>query len=175
MAMDDKKDIRDLLIEEMKAVFESNDRRIRHALEVLDYAEAIAVRECPLGREDLWVDFDVVIASAILHDIGINEAERKYGSSAGIYQEKEGPVIAERILKKVGFPEEKIEHVLKIIANHHSAKDIDTKEFRVIWDADWIVNFNDFYEDLKPHEKAKKISEIFRTNSGEVLALNLYV
>ena len=38
---------------------------------------------------------------AILHDIGAVEAQKKYGSIDGVYQEKDGPEVAKEILKKV--------------------------------------------------------------------------
>ena len=49
----------------------------------------------------------VVRAAAVLHDIGIREAERKHGSSAGKYQEVEGPPIARRILEKLSVDPER--------------------------------------------------------------------
>ena len=109
---------RDELINAMKTHFKREQRRIEHALAVLGYAEQIQSIE---GGDPL-----IVRAAAIFHDIGIHEAERKYGSSTGKYQEIEGPRIAEDILKKYDIPAETIEHICRIVANHHSAKDIDT-------------------------------------------------
>ena len=109
-----------------------DQKRIDHGLAVLDYAEQIQAAE---GGEPL-----IVRAGAILHDIGIHEAERKYGSSGGKYQEIEGPPIARKILAKYDLGKDVVQHICRIIANHHSAKDIDTIEFRIVWDADWLVN-----------------------------------
>jgi len=93
----------DQLIEAVKVQFGDDRKRITHALSVLDLAEQI------LRQED--ADARVVIAAAVLHDIGIQEAERKHGSSAGKYQEKEGPPIAERILRDLRFDETTVRHV----------------------------------------------------------------
>jgi HD superfamily phosphodiesterase len=120
--------MQDKLVGEMKNVFGSDKKRINHALAVLGYAKQIQAAE---GGDPLIVE-----AAAILHDIGIQEAERKYGSSAGNYQEIEGPPIARKILQNYGLADGIMEHIYKIIANHHSAKDIDTTEFRIVWDAD---------------------------------------
>ena len=60
--------IRDKLIDEMKKVFLGDEKRIDHALAVLNYAEQIQAAE---GGDPL-----IVRAAAILHDIGIHEAER---------------------------------------------------------------------------------------------------
>jgi len=124
--------LRDKLIDDMRRMFDRDKRRIEHALAVLEYAERIQAVE----RGDPLV----VTAAAILHDIGIRQAAQKYGSSAGKYQEIEGPPIAEEILKRHNIPTEAVEHICRIIANHHSAREIDTTEFRIVWDADWLVN-----------------------------------
>jgi hypothetical protein len=82
----------DKLKDEMKEVFFGDEKRIEHTLSVLSYAEQIWEAE---GGDPM-----VVKAAAILHDIGIVEAERKYGSSEGKYQQTEGPIIARGILEK---------------------------------------------------------------------------
>lgn len=148
----------DELIEKMKNVFGDDKRRIDHALAVLDYAEQIQAVE---GGDPL-----VVKAAAILHDIGIHEAERKYGSAAGNYQEIEGPPIAEKILRSFELADEVIEHICRIIANHHSAKDIDTTEFRIVWDADWLVNIPTEFPDVGREKLQSLISKIFKTRKG---------
>jgi HD superfamily phosphodiesterase len=152
----------DKLIAEMKEVFQSDTKRIEHALAVLDYAEQIRAVE---GGDPL-----VVKAAAILHDIGIQEAERKHGSSAGKYQEQEGPVIAELILRNFEIDAEKIEHIVKIIANHHSDKDLDTTEFRVVWDADRIVNLDEEHGDLDKENLGRIVERVFKTDKGIELA-----
>ena len=159
--------IRDKLIEEMKKVFGLDQKRIEHALSVLNYAEQIQSSE---GGDPL-----VVKAAAILHDIGIQEAERKYGSSAGKCQEIEGPPIAEKILKHYQLSDEVVEHICKIIANHHSAKDIDTAEFRCVWDADWLVNIPEDYKDKNKEQLQVIINKVFKTSKGRKVAISLFV
>ena len=146
--------MREKLIQRMKDVFGEDEKRINHALAVLKYAEQIHKVE--------GGDSNVITAAAILHDIGIHEAERKYGSAAGKYQELEGPPIARNILKDEGFASETIEHVCKIIANHHTAINIDTLEFRVLWDADWLVNIPDELDLTQTYKLARFIKKISR-------------
>ncbi len=149
----------DGLIDEMKGVFGDDDRRIRHALAVLDYAQQLLEAE---GGDPL-----VVKAAALLHDIGIQEAERKHGSCAGKYQEMEGPAIARQILEKHNVPHEQIDHVCRIVGSHHSANDIDTLEFQIIWDADWLVNLADEAEGRGEEEVKKLARKVFRTETGK--------
>lgn len=154
--------IRDKLIEAMKKIFGQDQKRIGHALAVLDYAEQIQAEE---GGNPL-----VVKAAAILHDIGIHEAERKYDSSAGKYQEIEGPPIARKILQDHELNEDTTEQILEIIANHHSAKDIDTVEFRCVWDADWLVNIPVEMPDASPEKIRNTVDRVFKTDTGRKIA-----
>jgi len=159
--------MREKLISRMKNVFGDDRKRIEHALTVLDYAEQIQNVE---GGDPL-----IVRAAAILHDIGIQEAERKYGSSTGKYQEIEGPPIAEEILKRYDISAEAIEHICRIIANHHSAKDIDTIEFRIVWDADQLVNLLTDSSWASNEKLQEIIDKKFKTDEGRRMAAELFV
>lgn len=150
------------LIKEMKDYFGNDTKRINHTLKVLDYARKIQEEECGNSM--------IVESAAILHDIGIPESERKYNSAAGNYQEIEGPPVANAILKKFDLDGDDIFHVCRIIANHHSDKDIDTIEFRIIWDSNWLVNIPD---DCKVDDQGKledEINKLFKTETGKKLA-----
>lgn len=150
------------LIAAMQAEFGDDQRRISHALRVLGYAKEIQQAE--------GADPRVVIAAAVLHDIGIQEAERKHGSCAGPYQELEGPPIARRIMTALGLDAETIEHVCRIVGSHHSAGVIDTPEFRAVWDADWLVNIPEEFPDKTPDQLAALIAKVFKTATGKQLA-----
>ncbi len=159
--------IRDRLINQMKEVFADDQKRIEHALNVLKYAEQIQSAE---GGDPL-----VVKAAAILHDIGILQAESEYNSSAGKYQEILGPPIADEILKRCDLEPETIEHICKIIANHHSAKDIDTLEFRIVWDADWLVNIPVDFAYAGEEKLQEIIDETFKTCKGRQIAIETFL
>ena len=160
------KTIRDKLVARMRDVFGRDEKRVNHSLRVLDYAERINAAE---GGDPL-----VIKAAAILHDIGIHEAERKYGSAAGTYQEIEGPPIAGPILKDNDLDPVRIEHICAIIANHHSAREIDTLEFRVLWDADWLVNLQEDFAGVGEPRRRAMIEKVFRTDTGRQLARELF-
>ena len=162
--------LKDELIKQMKSIFGSDEKRINHALNVLNYAEQIQFTE--------GGDIPIVTASAILHDIGIHKAENKHGSSAGKYQEIEGPPIAADILKNYNLEQDTIDKICMIIANHHSAKDTrinDTVEFKIIWDADWLVNIPDEYPNLKHDKLSEIIYKVFKTEKGRQLAMAKYL
>ncbi len=158
------------IMQAMREQFGADRKRIAHALAVFRRAKRLLEREGGCR--------DVVVAAALLHDIGIPEAERKHGSSAPKYQELEGPPIARRILERLQILDaEDIEHVCRIVGSHHSGGDVDTTELNIVWDADWLVNFRDihpceFGTDCKTRGKQcmKRFDKIFRTATGRKLA-----
>ena len=113
--------------------FGSDFRRITHALEVLRFAEYLAEKET-------GYDEDVLIASALLHDIGIKRSEEELGYNNGKTQEAYGPPVAEKLLQSISFPAEKTKRVCEIIGNHHSPVKYDYVELRILREADGIVN-----------------------------------
>jgi putative nucleotidyltransferase with HDIG domain len=113
--------------------FGDDDRRIEHALRVLYHADRIAE-----GRPEC--DTEIVVAAALLHDVGIKVSEEKHGYNNGKTQEEYGPTVAEELLTEIGFPPEKIRVVAEIIGNHHSPSRYDYPELAVLKEADRIVN-----------------------------------
>ncbi|UCG38287.1 MAG: HD domain-containing protein [bacterium] len=154
-------------LKEMKAHFGADRKRIDHALKVLDYARAIQAVE--------GGDTRVVTAAAILHDVGIPASEAKYGSIDGPYQEEEGPPIAREILKRVGADDAVTDHVCDIIADHHSAKFMDTLEFRILWDADWLVNIPNWYRDADEGKIRAVVRKVFKTGRGRAMAREIFL
>ncbi len=158
---------KDAVLKAMKEFFGDDRRRILHALSVLAYAEAISRVE---GGDPY-----VIAAAALLHDIGIPEAERKYGSSAGNYQEVEGPPIARRLLAELGAEERIIEEVCRIIASHHSPGEVDTKNFKILYDADWLVNLPEEFPQADEEKLEAIIEKVFLTRMGRDMARKLYL
>lgn len=154
---------------EMKRYFGKDFKRIGHASRVARYAEMIA-------REEL-ADIAVVLIAAYLHDIGIKEAELKYKSSAPVYQEELGPPVARKIMERVKADKRLIEEVCDIIAHHHHPGNDETKNFKVLYDADLIVNLEDKNKEsaLNKKELKKMIDEAFYTESGRRIAGDLFI
>lgn len=159
--------IRQKLIKELEAYFGNDKKRINHAKNVMHFAEELLKKE--------KADWHIVIPASILHDIGIKVAEAKYGSTAGHYQEKEGPPIARNILLKLGLKKEYIDEICEIIAHHHTPGKINTQNFKILYDADWLVNLK---EEIDSKDRAKlkvTIDKVFLTNSGKILAEKIYL
>jgi HD superfamily phosphodiesterase len=147
--------------------FGDDTRRIDHALAVFSHADKI--------RDIEGGDALVVTAAALLHDIGIQEAERIYGSNAPRYQEQLGPPIARRIMEDLEIGPATVEHVTRIVGSHHSAGDIDTIEFRIIWDADALVNLADEGPARTADQWEKTIGKVFKTDAGRERAGKIFI
>ena len=159
--------IKEKLLGELELYFGDDKKRINHAQKVMSFAEELLkTEEC---------DWHIVIPASILHDIGIKEAEKKCGSSAGPYQEKEGPAIARGILLKTGLKKEDIDEICEIIAHHHTPGKVNTQNFKILYDSDWLVNIKDEI-DLKNKARVKEvINRVFLTKTGKKMAEKLYL
>lgn len=150
------------LILEMKRYFGGDKRRIRHAEDVLSFSKQI-LKEDPGDRK-------VVIASAVLHDVGIKNCELKYGACTGQLQEKEGPPVARKILQGLEYNEKIISEVCLIIGSHHSPGEVNSVNFDILWDADCLVNLRDQPGVLNGKKTKMIINKTFCTAVGRKLA-----
>ena len=147
---------------------EGDARRIQHFLKVYQYASLIGSLEGLPRDQQLILEI-----AAILHDIGIHPAEKKYGFSNGKLQEQEGPEHARELLEQVGgYAPELIDRVCFLIAHHHTYEGVDGLDWQILLEADYLVNS---YEKNMPEEAIKKFrSAIFKTKSGIALLNNQY-
>ena len=113
--------------------FGDDNKRINHAIKVLYEADKFldSQPDC---------DEDIVVAVALLHDVGIKVSEQKHGYNTGEKQEKYGPQVAEELLASINFPHKKIKIVKNIIGNHHSPSRYNYPELTLLKKADAIIN-----------------------------------
>jgi HD superfamily phosphohydrolase YqeK len=156
--------LKDRVAIEMKRYFGRDFKRIGHAASVARYAEQMVKEE---GGHPA-----VVLCAAYLHDIGIHEAERKYQSTAPKYQHKEGPPIARDILTRLRAKEELIDEVCDIVGHHHHPGNEETLNFKIIYDADLIVNLEEQkkQKEIDPKRLESIIAKKFFTPSGGRIA-----
>ena len=155
---------KDRVAVEMKLYFKQDFKRIGHAARVARYAERLVRGE--------KADPAVVLTAAYLHDIGLKEAERKYERAAADHHEEEGPTVARSLLEKLEAKEDLIEEVCDIIGHHHHPRVDETANFKVVYDADLIVNIEEAAR-LKPIDPGKLVEVIdseFMTESGREVA-----
>lgn len=142
-------------------------KRIQHFLKVHRFAQMIGRSE----QLDEHTQF-VLECAAIVHDIGIGPCEKKYGSSAGNLQEKEGPAYARTLMSEFDIPEEDIERICYLVGHHHTYHQIDGIDYQILVEADFLVNFYEHQMDLKTIETT--LHRIFKTEMGIILCKNLF-
>lgn len=141
----------------------SDPMRIQHFIKVHSLAASI-------GRLEQLDPHTLLIleTAALVHDIGIHKSEEKYGSSAGKYQEKEGPDEARTLLARLGgYEQDVIDRVAYLVAHHHTYTNIDGLDYQILVEADFLVNI---YEDHLPQEAIINVRDrIFKTATGKHL------
>lgn len=164
------------IIKKMKNYFASDKERIDHALQVTSYAEQLIELFQKKNRQE-DINPEVIIYSAILHDIGIKKSEEKYNSAAPKYQEIEGPPVARRILSSFPIDESIINEICDIIGNHHSPGNINNYNFKLLYDADWLVNLPDVHDFRKKNKEEIKrtIDKLFLSQIGKDKARQIFL
>ncbi|MBI2129807.1 HD domain-containing protein [Candidatus Woesearchaeota archaeon] len=104
-----------------------------HTLRVLDIARHLQKKE--------GGDLDIIEAAAILHDVALSKTGKENLKKGRILcHAAEGSKLAEQILRRIGFDEEKIKKIKHCIEVHRWSKDLkaETTEAQIIKDADRI-------------------------------------
>ncbi len=134
-------------------------RRIEHSLKVFAYAQLLGSAE---SLDDNTLE--ILELTALLHDIGIHVAEKKYGKSTSHYQETEGPPVAREILTDLDFNPEVVERVCFIISRHHTFTSVDRIDFQLLVEADFLVNSTE--DHMTDHQILHFAKNIFKSESG---------
>lgn len=155
------------LLGAMITYYNGDPRRIQHFIKVHDLSRTIGILE-GLDKETLFV----LEAAAAVHDIGIHLCELKYGRCDGKLQEQEGPALARDMMQALGFEEKVIERVCWLVGHHHTYTDIDSLDYQILIEADFLVNL---YEDNISREGVKgAFQNIFVTETGRLFCRKMF-
>mgnify|MGYP000349247347 CR=1 FL=1 len=155
--------VKDKMIE----YYAGDSRRVHHFLKVHSFAKLIAELENMQPDE-----LEVLEIAALTHDIGIKNAELKYGYNNGRLQEQEGPPEARRLLREAGAGEASVERACYLVAHHHTYRNIDGLDYQILVEADFLVNM---YEDKADADTIRKAYDnIFATETGKRLCRQLF-
>ena len=160
--------INDELIIKMIEFNAGDPKRIQHFIKVYEFAHVIGIKE---GLDENVLR--ILDMASILHDIGIRPAEEKYGCCNGKLQEKEGPEYARKMLRE--FPnitEEEIDRVCFLIAHHHTYKDVKGLDYRILLEADFLVNALEDEMDKKAIIHFR--DTVFKTKTGTYLLNTMF-
>ena len=142
-------------------------KRIQHLTKVHSFARSIALSE-GLPPDELFT----LEVAALLHDIGIKSAEAQYGRCDGKLQEELGPPVARKLLEGLGLAESCVERVCFLIGHHHTYNSIDSVDWRILVEADFLVNL---FEDCASKEAVKAAYRtVFCTTSGKALCRAMF-
>lgn len=155
------------VIESAVSYDRGDPKRINHFMKVYAFAGLIGRKEGISDRE-----LDILEAAAVLHDIGIHNAEMLHGSSDGKYQELEGPSVAADILSALGADNEFIGMVCNMVGRHHTYTGIDSLSLQILIEADFLVNI--FEDGMSDTAIAFVKEKIFRTAEGTRLLEEMY-
>ena len=142
-------------------------QRIQHFMKVHRFAQLIGHMEQVPDHIQYLVEW-----AALVHDIGIHPAERKYGRCDGKLQEQEGPAYARTMLTELGVAAADVERICYLVGHHHTYDQVDGLDYQILLEADFLVNL---YEDaLSPEAAEQALKRVFRTESGKRLFHILY-
>ena len=150
----------DDLFMDMIAYYDGDPKRIQHFTKVYSYARLIGIGE-ELDDASLFI----LEAAAYTHDIGIRVAEEKYGRCDGKLQEQEGPIIAQKMLSQLGFENYIVERICFLIGHHHTYDNIDSLDYQILVEADFLVNL--YEDDAGNRAIDKAYKRIFKTETGK--------
>jgi len=154
--------LKDRVAIEAKRFFGKNFKQIAHAAKVARYAEKIAKEE--------GGDLAVVLCSAYLHDLGAIDTNELMGEKRYLAQEIKSQEKAREILSALGAPLQLMEEILEIIGHHHHPSKNPSINFKCLYDADQLANFEELLKEEKEFQnKVSELKEALFTQSGKKL------
>ena len=140
---------------------------VEHFLKVWGYAKTIG----ELERVDEQTLF-IIEMSAILHDIACPLCRRKYGNTNGKYQEIEGIELVKKFLKDSDLECKTIDRIVFLVSHHHTYTDVDSKDWQILLEADYIVNASESSYSIENIIEA--YNNLFKTEHGRIILKNIY-
>lgn len=152
----------------MVTYYAGDPARIQHFFKVHTLSRLIGQQEGMVPGQLYTLE-----AAAYVHDIGIKPAEAKYGSCAGPYQEELGPDEADKMMTELGFDRDIINRVRYLVGHHHTYTNIDSLDYQILVEADFLVNL---FEDSAPRDAVKQAYQrIFRTETGKKICQEMFL
>lgn len=145
-----------------------NIHDINHFMKVYAFAKCIGEKEGLPARAQLLLE-----TAAIIHDIACPLCREKYGSAPGHLQEKESPALVEEFLREFALPRDFVDDAVWLVSHHHSYRDVQRMEHRILLEADFLVNAEEGGCSREQIEAAKR--SFFRTAAGTNLLSAIYL
>jgi uncharacterized protein len=151
----------------MIAYSQGNRHDVAHLLKVWGYAHTIGLCEGLDSQTQRTVEI-----AALVHDIACPLCRLKYGHTAGPLQEKEGEPLARAFLTDCGVEAETVDRAAWMVAHHHSPKASQDTDFRILLEADYLVNADESHYAAEAIRHAEQA--LFTTQTGRTLLRAIY-
>ncbi|WP_409967295.1 phosphohydrolase [Bengtsoniella intestinalis] len=151
----------------MNALYAGDPKRIQHYTKVHSYA-AFLGREAGLSDPEQ----ETLEIAALTHDIAIHHCEALYGHCMGKFQEKHSQEVATPFLQGLGVAPHVIARVCFLLSHHHTFVDVDSLDWRILLEADFLVN--GFESQLPPESLAQAHQSVFQTPAGKTLCAQMF-
>lgn len=146
---------------------QGSSQRIQHFTKVHAFARQIGLSE---GLdEDTQYCLEL---TALIHDIGIRPATEIHGFCNGKLQEEIGPDYAREMLKPLEIDDAMTQRICYLIAHHHTYTDVDGLDYRILLEADFLVNLHEKNADMATIQGA--YDQIFVTETGRKLCRTMF-
>ena len=155
-------------IEKMIDFYKGNLHDIAHFMKVWAFAETIGKQE----KLDAHTQ-QVLELAAVVHDIACPLCREKYGNTNGKNQELESSPLVEAFLSDLPVPSDDIQRISWLAAHHHTYENVDGLDYRILLEADFLVNADESGYKIAAIKSAEK--NIFRTPSGIRLLKSMYL
>jgi hypothetical protein len=161
--------LKDRVAVEVKRYFKNDFARIGHATKVARYAERI-------GKHEL-ANLAVVLPAAYLNDVGRSAAKAGLAETAAGVHDREGVRVAREILEKLKARPALIDAVCAIIGRDWQAAENEGLEFKVVADAERIVNLQELqkHTPVPADQMAALIEGSFMTEGGRREARSVFI
>lgn len=147
--------------------YEGDPKRIQHFIKVHSFAKLIGELENLSEEEQYTLEI-----AAYVHDIGIKKSEELYGDCSGKHQEELGPELAKNLLIDLGCEGIVIKRVCYLVGHHHTYTNVDSKDYQILLEADFLVNL---YEDQVPQSGVEAAyKNVFRTETGKRMCREMF-
>lgn len=156
----------------LKSIIEYNQgdpMRIQHLIKVHSLSSLLGKME----NLDTETQF-ILESAALVHDIGVRNAEKEHGDKFKAYHENIGIVESENLLNQLSnYTDAQIQRIKYIVGNHHHYNKIDKIDFQILVEADFMVNAFEKQLSLSSIDSFKE--KICKTESGaEILSKMFY-
>lgn len=164
------------LVEELKNHFGTDELNLKQNLKVTECAaELIKIFKTKYPNKNL--SEQVIIYSAVLHDLGLKQDKTNSENNSIILKKLKSSASVKELISSLNIESLNInfktmEEIAQIVIHHHKAGKVSSNNFKILYDAEWIIKLEENYSlnTLSQKEKNKLIEEKLISEIAKSLA-----